>query len=474
MADEGATAGHEGIEHFDVIVIGAGSTGTNVAGYARDNDLTVAIVEDHLVGGECSYYACIPSKALLGPPNALAAARRLAGADAAASGAIDAAAVLARRDEFISDLDDDGQADWVSSVGAELVRGKGRLAGQRRVDVEGADGKTRHLEAARGVVIASGSRPAVPPIDGLADAKAWTNREATTASQIPARLAVLGGGVVGCEMAQAYRRLGAEVTIVEASERILSNYDAWVSEILASAFDDDGITMLVGAKATEVRRDGDGSVVVTLDSGDTVEADELLVATGRTFNTDDLGLETVGLEAGGPLATDDLLRVADVDGEWLYAAGDVNGRALLTHQGKYQARCVGDTLAGRAVTASADHGAVPQVVFTDPEVAAVGVSCEEAESDNGLRTVSVEIASVAGTKMTGQTRGRAALVIDDARNVVVGATLVGPDVGEVLHSATVAIVGEVPVDKLWHCVPAFPTVSEVWLRLLEADRGVNT
>lgn len=474
MADEGTTPDHGKVEHFDVIVIGAGSTGTNVAGYARDNDLTVAVVEDRLVGGECSYYACIPSKALLGPPNALAAARRLAGAGAAAGGVIDAAAVLARRDEFISDLDDDGQAEWVSSVGAELVRGKGRLAGQRRVDVEGADGKTRHLEAARGVVIASGSRPTVPPVDGLADAHAWTNREATTASEIPARLAVLGGGVVGCELAQAYRRLGAEVTIVEASDRILSNYDAWVSEILASAFDDDGITMLVGAKATEVRRDGDGSVVLTLDGGHTVVADELLVATGRTFNTDDLGLETVGLEAGGPLTTDDLLRVSDVDGEWLYAAGDVNGRALLTHQGKYQARCVGDTLAGRAVAASADHGAVPQVVFTDPEVASVGVGCDEAERDDGLRTVSVEIASVAGAKLSGQTRGRAALVIDDARDVVVGATFVGPDVGEVLHAATVAIVGEVPVARLWHAVPAFPTVSEVWLRLLEADRGVNT
>lgn len=472
MTDDGAE--QQRIEHFDVVVIGAGSTGTNVASYARDNDLSVAIVEDRLVGGECSYFACMPSKALLGPPNALAAARRLAGAADAVSGEIDVASVLARRDELISNLDDDGQADWVASVGAELVRGKGRLAGPRRVDVEGPDGTTRRLEAERGVVIATGSRPMVPPIDGLSDVDAWTNREATTTSQIPDRLAVLGGGVVGCEMAQAYRRLGAEVTVIEASDRILSNYDGWVSELLADAFDADGIAVMVGAKATEVRRGGDGTVVVTLDDGRTVEADELLVATGRTFNTDDLGLGTVGLEAGGPLTTDDLLRVADVDGEWLYAAGDVNGRALLTHQGKYQARCVGDTLAGRAVAARSDHGAVPQVVFTDPEVAAVGVSGDDAVDDPSLRTVSVEIGSVAGATLTGQTRGRAALVIDDARDVVVGATFVGPDVGEVLHSATVAIVGEVPVATLWHAVPAFPTVSEVWLRLLEADRGLNS
>lgn len=472
MTDE--TAAEDGrAERFDVVVIGAGSTGTNAAGYARDNDLSVAIVEDRLVGGECSYFACMPSKALLGPPNAVAAARRLPGAAAAVDAAIDVDAVLARRDDFTSHLDDGGQVDWVDSTGSELVRGRGRLAGEYRVDVEGDDGTTRRLEATVGIVVATGSRPAAPPIDGLDETRTWDNRDVTTASEVPGRLAVLGGGVVGCEMAQAYRRLGAEVTVIEASDRILSNYDRWVSEALAGAFDDDGITVMKGAEATKVHRDGDGPVAVTLADGSTVEADELLVATGRTFNTDDIGLDTVGLEPGGPIEVDDLLRVTAVDGGWLYAAGDVNGRALLTHQGKYQARCVGDTLAGREVAARADHGAVPQVVFTDPEVAAIGVSGADAEDDDGLRTVSIDL-SVAGAKLTGQNRGGATLVIDDARDVVVGAAFVGPNVGEILHSATVAIVGEVPVEALWHAVPAFPTVSELWLRLLETDRGVGS
>lgn len=472
MTEEEAVENHR-TERFDVIVIGAGSTGTNVAGYARDNGLTVAIVEDELVGGECSYYACIPSKALLGPPNALAAARRLDGASAAVDGSIDVSAVLARRDELISNLDDASQVDWVESIGATLVRGKGRLAGVRRVDVHGSDGTVRQLEAGRGVVVATGSRSTAPHIDGLADTATWDNRGATTASEIPARLAVLGGGAVGCEMAQAFQRLGAEVSIIEASDRILSNYDQWVSDLLADAFDEDGITVMTGAEAVEVRRDPEGNVEISLDGGTTVEADELLVAVGRTANSDDLGLDTVGLEPGGFLDTNDLLQVTAVEGEWLYAAGDVNGRALLTHQGKYQARCIGDSLAGREVAARSDHGAVPQVVFTDPEIAAVGVLESEAEDDDGLRSVAVDIGSVAGAMVTGQTRGRATLVIDEARDVVVGAAFVGPNVGEVLHSATVAIVGEIPIDVLWHAVPAFPTVSEVWLRLLEADRGVG-
>ena len=461
------------IEHVDVVVIGAGSTGTNVAGYARDNDLTVAIVEDRLVGGECSYFACMPSKALLAPSQAVAAARRLAGAAAAVDGPIDVDAVLGRRDEFISDLDDSAQADWVGSIDARLVRGRGRLVGERRVDVHDEDGTVLHLEAERGVVIATGSRPSSPPIDGLDDAATWDNRDVTTASQIPARLAVLGGGVVASEMAQAYQRLGAEVTIIERSDRILANFDSWVSEALTEAFEEDGITVRTGVQATKVERQADGSVVATLDDGSTVQADELLVATGRTANTDDIGLESVGIEPGGPLEVDDLLRVTAVDGGWLYAAGDVNGRALLTHQGKYQARCVGDTLAGREVEARSDHGAVPQVVFTDPEVAAIGASGSDAEDDDDLRTVSVDISSVAGAKLTGQTAGQAMLVIDGTREVVVGATFVGPNVGEILHSATVAIVGQVPMEALWHAVPSFPTVSEVWLRLLEADRGVG-
>ncbi len=460
-------------EHVDVVVIGAGSTGTNVAGYARDNGLSVAVIERELVGGECSYWACMPSKALLGPPDAVAAARRLPGADSAVSGSIDVAAVLARRDDFISDLDDASQVEWLDSVGAELVRGQGRIVGDRTVEVTSEDGTVRRLVAGTAVVVATGSRASRPPIDGLDDVAAWDNRDVTTAAHIPDRLAVLGGGAVGCEMAQAYSRLGAQVTIIERNDRILSSFDPWVSELLSGAFDEEGIDRRTGVDASSVRRDPTGQVIVGLDDGTEIVADELLLATGRSPNVEGIGLESVGAGTDGPLEVDDELRVTAVDGGWLFAAGDVNGRAMLTHQGKYQARCIGDTLAGRTRVALADHGAVPQVVFTDPQVAAVGTSGLAAQDDDRLRVVSADMSSVAGAALTGQSRGRATLVIDNDRDVVVGAQFVGPHVGEVLHSATVAIVGAVRVATLWHAVPAFPTVSEVWLKLLEADRGLN-
>jgi dihydrolipoamide dehydrogenase len=461
---------------FDVVVVGAGSTGTNAAWYARDNGLTCAVVEDELVGGECSYWACMPSKALLGPSQAVAAARRLPGAAAAVSGDIDVAAVLARRDTFVSGLEDDSQVDWLESIGAELVRGRGRLSGERTIEVESGDGRSRTLSAGRAVVVATGSRASRPPIDGLRDTRVWTNREATTAGDIPRRLLILGGGVVGCEMAQAYRRLGAaEVTIIEMADGILGSYEPWVGDLLARVFDDEGIRVSTGATAERVRREQpDGPVTVGLDDGSQVTGDELLVAVGRTFNTDDIGLETIGLEPSGPLEVDDRLRVSAVDGDWLYAAGDVNGRALLTHQGKYQARLIGDIIAGEDREAWADRKAVPQVMFTDPEVAAVGPTEAQAR-DAGIdvKTVTYDIGKVAGGALSGDdVTGRAGLVIDQTRRVIVGATFVGPHVGELLHSATIAVVGEVPIERLWHAVPSFPTVSEVWLRLLEADRGI--
>ena len=466
-----------GREMFDVIVLGAGSTGTNVASYSRDNDLSVVVVEAELVGGECSYWACMPSKALLGPTHAVAAARKMAGAAEAVSGTIDVDAVLGRRDEFVSSFDDSSQADWVESVGATLVRGRGRLTGERLVDVQTPDGGTRQLTARRAVVVATGSRATIPPIDGLESARPWDNRDVTSASQIPRRLGIIGGGVVACEMAQAYRRLGAdEVTIIERSDRLLSGYEPWVGELLRECFDDEGITVHTNCEASKVVRSQDGSVTISTtvggDAGVNIEADEVLVAVGRTANTGDIGLESVGVTPEGFLDVDDRLRVEGVDGDWLYAAGDVNGRALLTHQGKYQARCIGDIVGGRDVAAWADHCAVPQVVFTDPEVAAVGRSGLDAAVDSDLDVVTVEMGSVAGVALTGRTIGKASIVIDRSRGVIVGATFVGANVGELLHSATIAIVGQVPIATLWHAVPAFPTISEVWLRLLEADRGI--
>ncbi|HUF96487.1 MAG TPA: NAD(P)/FAD-dependent oxidoreductase [Ilumatobacter sp.] len=476
-------------DQFDVIVIGAGSTGTNVAGYARQHGLTVAVIESEWVGGDCSYWACMPSKALLGPVHALATARRFPGSDAAEAGHLDTRAVFDRRDDIVSHFDDSGQADWLESIGAALIRGHGRLVGERRVSVAANDGPVRYLTANRAVVVATGSRPTMPEIAGLADANPWTSRHATSASAVPPHLAILGGGVVGCEMAQAYRGLGAEVTIVERSGRLLNKYEPWVGALLGEAFTSGGIDVITDAAAQRVVRELDGTLTITIaltgSDGETrtFAADEVLVAAGRTANTDDLGLDTIGithdyLGRAGFLEVDDRLAATGVDGDWLFAAGDVNGRALLTHQGKYQARVVGDVLGGVDITAWADHVAVPQVVFTHPEIASVGRTSVNGkpgdgvgdDDDSHLKFVTVPLGSVAAATLANDTSGKASITIDTTRNVIVGATFVGPGAGELLHSATVAIIGEVTIDKLWHAVPSYPTVSELWLRLLEANR----
>ena len=460
---------------YDVIVIGGGPVGENVAWYARDHGLSVALIERELVGGECSYWACMPSKALLRPGEILAEARRVPGAAPAVTGTVDVVAALAKRDEAISNLDDKYQVQWVESVGVTLVRGLGRLAGERTVEVVAADGSVTSLHAGTAVVIATGTSAAAPPIDGLDGFRFWDNRDVTTVTQIPRRLLVLGGGVVGVEMAQALRRLGSEeVTIVERLPRLLEREEPFVGELLQAALEADGITVATGAQVERAAREGDGPVTLTLDDGTQLVADELLVATGRRANTSDVGLEVVGLEPGKPVPVDDRMRADSVDGDWLYAVGDVNGRALLTHQGKYQARVAADVIGGRDVTAWADNVAVPRVVFTDPQVAAVGKTEQQAR-DAGLavETVAVDLSSAAGASLLGKdTAGRVQLVLDSARGVIVGATFVGPHVGEMVHAATIAIVGEVPLEKLWHAVPSFPTLSEVWLRLLEAHRGL--
>lgn len=461
-------------DEFDAIVIGGGPAGENVAAYARDNDLTVALVERELVGGECSYWACMPSKALLRPGEALAATQRVPGAAPAVTGEVDVEVTLKTRDAFASHWDDSGQAEWLEGTGTELVRGTGRLAGARVVEVETDEG-TRRLTARRGVVLATGTSAAMPPIDGLDDTTVWDSRDVTTAKQVPARLLILGGGVVGAEMAQAFRRLGAdEVTIVEMADRILANEEPFVGEQLQAAFEEEGIDVRVGAQATAVRRDGpDGPVTLELADGTELIGDELLVATGRRPNTDDLGLDHVGLEPGGYVEVDDQLRASEVPDGWLYAVGDVNGRALLTHHGKYQARLVGDHLAGREVVARADHDALVRVVFTDPQVAAVGLTTAQAD-ERGLDTftLSYELGQTAAGALLGKdTAGTAQVVVDRSARTILGATFTGPGVGEMLHAATIAIVSGITLDELWHAVPAFPTLSEVWLRLLESERG---
>jgi pyruvate/2-oxoglutarate dehydrogenase complex dihydrolipoamide dehydrogenase (E3) component len=459
------------MDRFDVIVLGGGSAGENIAGRCHDCGASIAVVEAELVGGECSYWACMPSKTLLRPGEVLAEVRRVPGAAGAVDGCLDVDAVLAWRDDIASHWDDQPQVDWLEGAGATLVRGHGRLVGERRVDVELPDGTVRELEAAKAVVLATGSSATMPPIDGLPAVQPWDSRDVTSARSVPERLLVLGGGAVGVEMAQAWRRLGArEVTVIDAGPRLVRRFEPFACDELRQAFESEGITVVLDASVERATRAGD-DVTLTLADGRTFSGDELLVATGRDPNTGDVGIDTVGLEPGAPIDVDDQLRAQGVDGSWLYAIGDCNGRALLTHMGKYQARIAADAiLHGATASAWADHRAVPAVVFTDPQLAMVGLTEARArERGIDVKVVRHGTGAVAGAAVHGKDiTGTCQLVVDDARRVVVGATFTGPGVGEMLHAATIAVVGEVPLDVLWHAVPAFPTVSEVWLRLLEA------
>jgi dihydrolipoamide dehydrogenase len=469
---------------YDVIVLGAGPTGENVADRAVRGGMTAAIVESELVGGECSYWACMPSKALLRPVAAVSEANHVRGA---AGARLDVAAVLARRDFFTHNWKDDGQVEWVKNAGIDLFRGPGRITADRLVKVGDTELRARHA-----VVVSTGTRAVVPP--PLAGVSPWTSREATSAHAVPGRLAVVGGGVVGCEMAAAWQALGARVTLL-ARGRLLERLPAFVGDLVATGLREAGVDVRLGVSVTSASRDSGsgeetgragaggiggtgagGAVTLTLDNGTTVEADEVLAATGRAPRTEDIGLETVGLAPGSWLEVDDTMRVRSVEGGWLYAAGDVNRLALLTHMGKYQGRICGDAIAARArgreptVTDRSSVSCVPQVVFTIPEVAAVGLTRQQAESaGRAVRVVEYEISNVAGAKLfaDGYT-GHAQMVVDEQRKTIVGVTLAGPGVGEMIHAATVAVAGEVPLDRLWHAVPSYPTMSEVWLRLLEA------
>ena len=471
-------------DSYDVVVLGAGPVGQNAAERARAGGLSVAMVERELVGGECSYWACVPSKALLRPVIALADADHVDGAREAVSGSINVAGVFGRRDRYVSNWDDAGQADWVAEIGATLVRGHGRLDGPRRVTVTAADGDVSVLTARHAVVICTGSRAALPDLPGMTEARPWTNRKATDSSSVPNRLAVVGAGGVGVEMATAWNGLGASVTLLARGAGLLPRMEPFVGELVESGLRESGVDVRVNVSVTKLHRT-DGPVTLELSDGSKLEVDEVLFATGRAPLTDDIGLQTVGLTPGSWLDVDDTCRVRAVDNGWLYAAGDANHRALLTHEGKYQARIAGAAIAARATgqpldtapwgahAATADHYAVPQVFFTEPEAAAVGLSAEEAEqAGHRVHAVDVEIGDVvkgAVLYADGYT-GRARMVVDVDHNHLLGVTMVGPGVSELLHSATIAVAGRVPIDRLWHAVPCFPTISEVWLRLLEAYR----
>jgi len=468
---------------YDVIVIGAGPVGYTVAGRTRAAGLSVAVVERELVGGECSYWACIPSKALLRPVVAVADACRVAGARQAVTGTVDAPAVFGRRDRWVTSWNDEGQAAGLKSLGAELIRGHGRLDGHRRVAVKTPDDGTVALTARHAVAICTGSRTALPELAGLAEARPWTNRHATDSHAVPGRLAIVGGGGVGVEMASAWAGLGSAVTLLAQADGLLSRMEPFAGELVGRALAEAGVDVRIGVTVTGIRRPGGaGPVTLTLEDGGQVEADEALFATGRQPLTDDIGLDTVGLVPGSWLEVDDTCMVRALTGGWLYALGDVNHHALLTHQGKYQARIAGAAIAARAAgqpvdpspwgphAITADYRAVPQVFFCDPPAGAVGLTADQAErAGHHIRVVDVDPGQTvpgAGLYADGYA-GRARMVVDVDHGYLLGVTFVGPGVEELIHSATIAVAGQVPISRLWHAVPCFPSISEVWLRLLE-------
>jgi dihydrolipoamide dehydrogenase len=469
---------------YDVIVIGAGTVGENVADRAAQGGMRTVIVEAELVGGECSYWACMPSKTLLRSGALLRAAGKVGGAREAITGELDVAAVLRRRDWMTSDWTDDGGVEWLRSADIDLVRGHAKFTAPREVTVTGPDGTVTTLTARHSVAVVTGSAAVLPDLPGLRESRPWTSRDATSVKHVPDRLAILGGGVVGVEMATAFAGFGTQVDVI-ARSTLLSKEEPFAGEMVAEALEDLGASLHLHTGVGRVERAADGVVRIELGNGDTIEADELLVAVGRHPRTGDLGLETIGLPSGDWLETDDSMRVIGPDGspiEWLYAAGDVAHRVLLTHQGKYEGRIAGDAMAARAkgrtlstepwstYVATADHSAIPKVTFSDPEVASVGLTAAAAEkAGHRIRVVDYDMSGLSGASIAADDYvGQARMIVDEDRQVLLGVTFVGADVAEILHSATIAVVGEVPLSRLWHAVPSFPTLSEVWLRLLEA------
>ena len=449
---------------YDAVVLGAGPAGEVVAGKLADGGWKVAIVEKDLVGGECSYYACMPSKALLRPADVLAEARRIPGVPVDGDAELDPEAVLARRDAVIHGEDDSGQLPWLEERGIDLYRGAGRFVGNGRIEVGDAT-----LVATRAVVVATGSGAAMPPIDGLDSVRTWNNRDATTAAKVPASMVVLGGGPVGSELAQAWASLGTKVTLVDAGEHLLGRDEPFAGEEVAAALRGRfGVDVRVGAEVESVRAGGAG-VIVELEDGGAVEGEELLVAVGRKPHTDDIGLEEIGVEPDdhGFLEVDDRMRVGGR--EDLFAIGDVNGRALFTHVGKYQAWIVTENLLGREVAAFAEGLGSPHVTFTDPQVAAVGKTLAAAEAAGiDARAVEVPTDGSPGASFQGKgTGGRSRLVVDRSTDTIVGATFTGFETADFLQAATLAIVAEVPLARLRHALAPYPTRSEVWLKLLE-------
>jgi pyruvate/2-oxoglutarate dehydrogenase complex dihydrolipoamide dehydrogenase (E3) component len=468
---------------FDVAVIGGGPGGENAARYLAAEGLKVALVEDRLLGGECHYWACNPTKTLLRPIEVLALAKAVPGVrEAVKRDQPDIAAVFAKRDEIIDHLRDDAAVAGLQKAGVQVFHAHGRLSGQRQVTLLHADGHEDSLSVRHAVVLATGTRPAIPDIPGLADAQPWTNRDLSVMTRVPPRALIVGGGVVGVEFATILAGLGSDVTLLVRGSALLRNSEAIGAEMVAESLRRKGVKIHFGAELSAVSRPvADGAVTATF--GDQrIEVDEIVVAAGRLVNTDGLGLPTVGLRDGDVVEVDNHLQAVGVDGAWLYALGDTTGRAMLSHVSQYHAVIVADVIAARArgrrlgddELIARDAGNLAQVIFTDPQVVEVGRTESQARADGFAVTTRTARFPEANPTLAIQRDGFdawAKLVIDADTDTLLGATFVGPEFAELVQAATVAVVAKVPVEVLRHVVAPHPSVNQIWNPLLARERG---